>query len=167
MHHVFRSAMILSAVLAVVVTAPALAQKGAKQQERAAKRAADNPIFQVPKKITLSAEQQAKLQAIKDEYAPKLAAITAKQNEILTPEQRKARAEVTKANREAKKTGKQAQEAVAAALKLTDEQQQKWTATQKDMQALRKEIEQKKRALLTPEQQAMLPKQGGNKKPKN
>ena len=157
MSQVVRSAVALSAVLTLLSAAPSLAQT-AKQQARAAKRAADNPIFQLPKEITLSEEQQTKLKALKDEYGPKLAALTTKQSEILTKEQQAARAEVTKANREAKKTGKEAQEAVNAALKLTDEQKTKWTAAQKEMQELRKTIEQKKRELLTEEQKAKLPK---------
>jgi Spy/CpxP family protein refolding chaperone len=161
-----RSTAILLALVAVVAVTPAFGQKEAKQKERAAKRAAANPIFQFPKTITLTAEQQTKLQAIKDEYAPKLAAVSAKQNEILTPEQRTARTEATKANREAKKSGKEAQEAVTAALKLTDEQKTKWSATQKEMQELRKTIEEKKRELLTEEQKAQLPKPGAKKKKK-
>jgi hypothetical protein len=159
MSQLVRSAVALFAVGTLLSAAPAFAQQTAKQQQRAAKRAADNPIFQVPKEITLSEEQQTKLKALKDEYSPKLAALTAKQSEILTKEQQAARAEVTKANREAKKTGKEAQEAVNAALKLTDEQKAKWTAAQKEVQELRKTIEQKKRELLTEEQKAKLPKQ--------
>jgi hypothetical protein len=162
MHPMFRSVVVLSA-LAVTIAAPAFGQRNAKPKERAAKRAAENPIFKFPNAITLTSEQEAKLQALKDEYAPKLAAISGKQNEILTPEQRKARTEVTKANREAKKSVKEAQEAVAAALKLTDDQKQKWTATQKEMQELRKEIEGKKEALLTAEQKALLPKKGAKR----
>lgn len=150
-----------SVVFAIAIASPAYGQN-AKQQQRAAKRAAENVLFQFPKEITLTEEQQAKLKAIKDEYSPKLAAISTKQNEILTEEQRTARTEVGKANREAKKTGKEAQAAIETALKLTDEQKTKWTATQKEMQELRKVVEQKKAELLTEEQKAKLPKRGAN-----
>jgi hypothetical protein len=137
MSQLLRRTITLSIVVTLMSALPAFGQKAAKQQARAAKRAGENQAFQLPKDITLSEDQQAKLKALKDEYGPKLAALTAKQNEILTPEQRTARAEAAKANREAKKSGKEAQEAVNAALKLTDEQKAKWTATQKEMQELR------------------------------
>jgi hypothetical protein len=159
MSQLLRSTVALFAALTLISTSSLLAQN-AKQQQRAAKRAGENRLFQFPKEITLSEEQQTKLKAIKDEYAPKLAAISAKQNEILTAEQRTARAEVAKANREAKKTGKEAQAAVDAALKLTDEQKTKWAATQKEMQELRKAVQQKMRELLTEDQKAKLPKRG-------
>jgi hypothetical protein len=158
MSQCLRHAVVLTAVFFLVSAAPSFGQRAEKQKARAAKRAAQNQVFQLPKDITLSEEQQTKLNALKEQYGPKLAAISAKQNEILTPEQRAARAEVAKANREAKKAGKEAQEAINAALKLTEEQKAKWTAAQKEMQDLRKEIDQKKRDLLTEEQKAKLPK---------
>ena len=158
MSQLVRTFVALSAVVMLVCVSSAFGQQAAKKEARAAKRAAENPIFQFPKEITLSEEQQAKLKALKDEYGPKLAAVQAKQNEVLTAEQRSARAEANKANREAKKSGKEAQEAIAAALKLTDEQKTKWAAVQKEQQELRKTIEEKKRELLTEEQKAKLPK---------
>lgn len=145
-------------VAALLMTATANAQEKPKQRAAGAKRAANAQVFQLPKTITLTEEQQAKLKALQEEYSAKWAAALKKQNEILTPEQRTARAEANKANREAKKSGKEAQEAVMAALKLTDEQKAKWEAAQKEVAELRKEIEQKKRELLTPEQKEKLRK---------
>jgi hypothetical protein len=161
MSSVIRSAICASAVVALF---SATSVSGQQVRPGAVKRAAQNQVFQLPKDITLTEEQQTKLKALVDEYSPKLAALNAKQSEILTPEQVAARAEVTKANREAKKTGKEAQAAVEAALKLTDEQKTKWAAAQKELADLRKTIEQKKRDLLTEEQKAKLPKQRAAKK---
>lgn len=159
------SCVIRSVVCSAVlfgVTVPAMAQE-TKVRPGAVKRAAQNAMFQLPKDITLTEEQQTKLKALVDEYSPKLAALNVKQTEILTPEQVAARTEAAKANREAKKTGKEAQAAINAALKLTDEQKTKWEASQKELAELRKVIEQKKRDLLTEEQKAKLPKRGAAK----
>lgn len=142
----------------VGLTATASAQQTEKQKQLAIELATKSPLFQLPKEITLSDEQQAKLKTLQEEYVPKWVAASQKQTAILTKEQRKARTEANKANRAAKKTGKEAQEAVLAALMLTDQQKGEWEAAQKEVAALRKEIEQKKQDLLTPEQKAQLPK---------
>jgi hypothetical protein len=156
----------LSVIVAILPAVPAFAQKAAKKQARAANRKATTQLFEFPKEITLTEEQQAKVKALKEEYGPKVDAAAKKLDEVLTAEQRTARAQAAKANRDAKKTGKEAREAVNAALKLTAEQQAKWDAAQKEMQELRRTVEQKKRDLLTAEQQAKLPKRAAAKKTK-
>jgi hypothetical protein len=165
MTRVLRPFLTFGVVAAVLSAAPAWAQKAAKKEARAAQRASEK-AFEFPAEITLSPEQQAKVKALKDEYGPKLQAANKKLTDILTPEQRAARAEAGKANREAKKTGKQARDAQLAALKLTDEQKVKWDAAQKESQELRKLISQKMHDLLTEDQKAKLPKRGKPKKAK-
>jgi hypothetical protein len=165
LHCVARAICLPLAVLLLSV-GPAFAQKAAKKEARKAQRAAGAQLFEFPKEITLSEEQQAKLKSLKDEYSPKVEAANKKLNEVLTPEQQTARREAAKANREAKKTGKEARDAVNAALKLSNEQQAKWDAAQKEFQALRREIEQKKNELLSAEQRARLPKRGAAKRAK-
>ncbi len=136
-------------VLMLVAVAPAQGQQTEKQKAAAIKRAAASPVFQAPKDAVLTEVQKTKLQAMTDEYAPKLAALNTKQSEILTKEQQTARAAATKANQEAKKTGKEAQAAISAALNLTEEQKPKWQAAQKEIQDLRKVIEGKKKDILS------------------
>ncbi|MGO8744995.1 MAG: YfdX family protein [Thermoguttaceae bacterium] len=90
---------------------------------------------------------------MKKDFAPKLAA-AAKDLHVLTPEQKKACA----AARAAGKTGEEIDQAVDAAVKLTDEQKAKLAAAKKEISALHKDLRQKVLAVLTPEQQKQLKK---------
>ncbi len=168
MSRIARHLVSLSVVVAVLSALPAYAQQSAKRQARAAKRGqqASARAFQFPKEITLTEEQQTKLKALQQEYGPKLDAANKKLDEVLTAEQRAARNETAKANRDAKKTGREARDAINASLKLTPEQKTKYDAAQKEVQELRKVVEQKKSELLTAEQRAQLPKRRTAKRTK-
>jgi Spy/CpxP family protein refolding chaperone len=156
-------ACFLSAI-AIVVASPVFgAEQEAKQ--KAAKRPTP-AVFTFPKEITLTEDQQAKLKAIQDEFGPKLAELQKKQTDLLTPEQKKARADAAKANKDANKTGKAAQQATMAALKLTPEQQTKWDAVAAELKPLRAKIEEKKLTILTDEQKTKLPARKGKAKNK-
>ncbi len=133
--------------LALLLASPLGAADKKKKGERGKKKARRAPVAVfVPKSIELTDEQKTKVAALNKEYGPKLAELQKKL--ALTPEQRKAGAKAHKAIKESGKKGKEAQQAMAAALNLTDEQKQ----VQKEQRALRREARQKFLALLTPEQ---------------
>src|SRR5205823_222635 len=71
--------------------------------------------FSFPKQIKLTEEQQKKVEDLRKEYVPQLTALQQKIGVIITPERQKAAAEARK-----DKKGKEAEEAVQAAIKLTD-----------------------------------------------
>ena len=107
--------------------------------------------------LTLTAEQKAKMDELCKDLGPKLMTIM-KKMDTLTPEQKKAQAEAMKAARDAGKKGKEAADAVAAALKLTDEQKAKQAEMRKEMAPLEKELREKVMAVLTSEQKEQLKK---------
>ena len=88
-----------------------------------------------------------------------------KKQEVLTPEQKKAREEAIKAAKAAGKDKKACMEAGEAAAKMTDEQKAKLSDIKKEMGACRKDLKDKVLAVLTPEQQEQL-KKAHQKKPK-
>ena len=73
------------------------------------------------KPVTLTDDQKSKLEDLKKEYEPKLKEAYAKED-VLTPEQKKAGEEAKKAAKAAGKKGKEVKDAVAAAVKETDDQ---------------------------------------------
>lgn len=136
----------------VFVAVPALAGEGKKAEKK-------KPIpqqFQIPKEITLTAEQQKQLDDLIATYGPKLAAFQKQRDEVLSEEQRKAGAEARKAGQAAGKTGKELQQAVDEAMKLTPEQTAKLDAIRKESAPLSKEIRSKIQEMLTPEQKETL-----------
>lgn len=156
---------ILSMALALATAASiAIAQDAPKKGKRA-QAGANSQVFQLPKDVTLTAEQQSKLDALKKEQGPKIAEVQKKIEEILTPEQRQARKDVAAKIKEEKLKGKQAQERTLEALKLTAEQKPKWDAAQKEMQELQGKIREQIAGFLTDEQKAKVP--ALNRKKKN
>jgi hypothetical protein len=127
------------------------------QEKKKAKRTGENaPVFQLPKTITLTAEQQAKLDAVKKEYGPKVVAAQDKVSAALTAEQRKARQEAQKAAKEAGKKGKELKAAVDAAVTLSDDQKKQLEAAEGEMKTLSNEIRGKISEFLTAEQKEAL-----------
>src|SRR5690349_1097958 len=99
----------ISACLLFAVTLSAGAADEAKETKAKKKQSgAANPVFNIPKEITLTEEQQAKLDEIKKEQGPKIAELTAKIDSVLTAEQKSARKE---AAAKAKGDGKKGKEA--------------------------------------------------------
>lgn len=161
--------LMLALVACTSLSLAADGEKKAKAQKgRRGRRV--QPAVQVPQGIELSAEQKKQVAAINKKYAPKMAALAKKTQALLSEEQRKARAAAFKANREAGKKGKAAQDAIAAASKLSDEQKKEMATIQKERAGIRKEAQGEFVALLTPEQKSKLPKRrgaGNRKKKKN
>ncbi|HUG92972.1 MAG TPA: hypothetical protein VML55_19180 [Planctomycetaceae bacterium] len=134
----------------------------AKRQRPAARQgdAAVNRFFQLPAEIKLADDQNDQIAALKKEYAPRILALVKKQNSVLTAEERRARRQAQQDAREAGQKGKQLQEAVAAAVKLTDEQKQQQSELATARKELQAEIQKKVESLLTDAQKAQLPKRG-------
>jgi Spy/CpxP family protein refolding chaperone len=108
--------------------------------------------------VTLTDEQKTKVAALKKEYDPKLKEGMTKAESIVTPEQKKAGREAGEKARADGKKGKEAVEAVEAAMKLTTEQKTKMDEAKKKMLALDKELREKVMGLLTTEQKDQLKK---------
>jgi hypothetical protein len=141
-------------VLLGTCTTHAQDAKKAKKRDTAG---ANAQVFQLPKDIELNAEQKAKLDELKKEHGPQIAELQAKLNEILSPEQRQARKDAAAKNTEEKLKGKEAQQRVLQALKLTPEQQEKWDKTQKEVNDLNAKVKEKIGGFLTDEQRAKVP----------
>lgn len=144
-------AVVMFAVL-TFIAAPSIAGEGKKPEKK-------KPVpqqLQIPKEITLTAEQQKQLDELIATYSPKLAAFQKQRDEVLSEEQRKAAAEARKAGQTAGKTGKELQQAVEEAMKLTPEQKEKLEVIRKESAPLGKEIRSKVMELLTPEQRETL-----------
>ena len=142
---------VLSAGLIVALALSAGTAEAAKEKKKKGDGAA-NPVFTLPKEITLTPEQQTKLDEIKKDQGPKIAELTAKLDELLTAEQKTARKEaVAKARADGKK-GKEAATAVDEALKLTDEQKKQRGEVQPELTKLQGAIKEKIHGLLTDDQ---------------
>lgn len=150
--------------LAVVMASFALAadQPGAKKGKKAKKAAAaaTPAAFKLPKDISLTAEQQAKLDGVKTQYAAKLTDAQKKIADVYTAEQRTAQQAARKEAMAAGKKGKDLKGAVEASVKLTDEQRQKLSAAESEMKQLTKEIRKSVLDLLTVEQRQSLKGKG-------
>lgn len=125
---------------------------GVAHAQKGKKAGNNNPAFAIPKEITLTAEQQTKLDEIKKEQGPKLAELTKKLDSVLTDEQKAARKEaMAKAKADGKK-GKEAAAAVDEALKLTDEQKKQRAEIQPELAKLQLSVKEQIHGLLTDEQ---------------
>jgi len=150
----------LTLAVVLLMASPLLAgpgKRGPKKEKKARPCPAAQRVERMLKGIDLTDAQKAQLKEIQKEFGPKLAEAM-KKMAVLTPEQKKARAEAAKAAKAAGKKGKEAREAVQAAVKLTDEQKAKMAEARKAMRPLEKELREKVLGVLTPEQKEKLPK---------
>ena len=130
--------MFLTLALALLITSPAFAAK--KKAEKKPASPATQAVDTMTKSLTLTEDQKAKLDGIKKDFNSKLADAMKAADELLTPEQKKARQEAGKAAKAAGKTGKEAHQAVDDAMKLTAEQKDKLAEAQKPVRTLQKEL---------------------------
>ena len=140
--------------LALAITSPMLAAEK-KREQKAPPCPAAQRVERMTEGLTLTADQKSKLEPVCKELGPKMMDAM-KKMDVLTPEQKKAQAEAMKAAKGAGKTGKEAHDAVAAAVKLTDEQKATQKEVRKEMGDLEKCLREKVKAILTPEQQEQL-----------
>ncbi len=160
---------LLSLSLAAFLLSPAMAEDAkAKRAKPNARK--EQPAVQLPKEVTLTDEQKTKVAELEKEYAPKMKELREKLDKVMTEEQKKARLDVMKEAREKGKEGrkgKELQQAIKDAMKLTEEQQKSYDETDKKIVALRQEILEKVKPLLTDEQKAKLPQRPAGKKAKD
>lgn len=143
-------------VAALVVASASAEDKKAGKKKPKPKAEPFAQLFSFPKQITPDDKQKAALAELKKEYTPKLLAIQSRAAKVMTPERQKAAAAARKEAAAAGKKGKELAEAVSAALKLSDTEKAELKAINQDRGKLFREINQKKMALLTPEQKAQL-----------
>jgi len=146
----------LAVALALLTTSTATAQEAKKAKKRDT-TGANAQVFQLPKDIELNEEQKAKLDALKKEHGPKIAELQGKLDEILSPEQRQARREAQAKAREENVKGKELQQRLNTALKLTPEQQEKWDKVQKELNDLNAKVREQIGGFLTEEQRNKVP----------
>ena len=142
----FRRASFLSLTLALACSLVLAADKAEKKPEKkpASPAAA---VFAVPKKVTLTAEQQTKVDELRKQKA--------------------ARETAARDAKAAGKKGKELSEALNAAVKLTDEQKAQMDTSRKEVAELTKKAKTALMELLTDEQKAQLkPAPKPDKKPK-
>lgn len=156
--------MVLILAVAVLIASPLLAKEAKKKAAKPAPCPADQYLTRMLADVTLTAEQKTKIDALKKEFGPKIMEARKKVDAVLTADQKKARGEAMKKAKADGKTGKEAAAAVAAAMKLTDDQKAKQAEAQKAVSALTKELDKAARDLLTPEQKASLKKKAGEGK---
>ena len=144
---------------------------GFAQNEGKKKKGGNDPTAKLRKNLEesdLGADLKEKIGKIIDENAPKLKEAQAKVDAVLTDDQRRAKKAAQKAAKDAGKKGKEAADEVAAAVKLTDEQQKKMDEANAALNSARAEMNKAINALLTDEQQQKLGTKGGKgKKKKN
>ena len=139
-----------------VVALPGEAQDQKKKNAKKAAKGPD-PLAKMLSGIDLTAEQQAKVGELKKEYGPKLADLQKRRFEVMTPDRRKVEKEAKKLAKDAGKKGKEAKAAVEEALGLSPAERDRVASIQKEEQALRAQLTEQARALLTAEQKARLP----------
>jgi acetyl esterase len=164
-----RRAIALSITLTLIITSSLPSQEKRRPGARRAQQrqqAAFQQVFTL-RGVEFSEDQRAKVDEIRKKYVPKLAEIQKKQQSIFTEEQIQARREAFRAAREAGKEGAELRQAVEAAFKLTDEQQKRLAAIQKERAELMAQIRSELEDLLTKEQRTRLRGRGrpGSRQP--
>lgn len=164
---------LLSLGLAAFLISPAFAEDAKPKKNRPVAARKEQPAVQLPKEIVLTDEQKTKVAEIEKEYAPKMKELRETLDKVMTEEQKQARLNVMKEAREKAKDrkeakrGKELQQAIKDAMKLSEEQQKKYDETDKQIVALRQEILEKVKPILTDEQKEKLPKRPERKPGKN
>jgi hypothetical protein len=150
--------LIVTLAVALLITSSIVAaerKKAAKQPPKCPAAAAAERLLAG---ITLTEEQKTKIGEITKEFGPKMLELNNKRNAIVPPEKMKAGAEARKTATAAGAKGKAVQDAVDAAMKLTDEEKAKMAEVRKEMQPLEKGLREKVMALLTAEQKEEIKK---------
>ncbi|HEV7401294.1 MAG TPA: hypothetical protein VGO11_00125 [Chthoniobacteraceae bacterium] len=111
-----------------------------------------------PEELKLTEEQQAKIREISTEIGASDAEMAKKREALLTDEQRTAQADVVQKIREGGLSRQEAGEQLAAALKLTPDQQKQMDELDAARRALGQEANTRKAAVLTDEQRGTMRK---------
>lgn len=158
----FRSHL-LSLTVMMLCAGSVVAQDAPKGKKKADTSGANAQVFQLPKEIALTADQQTKMDTLKKEFGPKIAELQKQSNDVLTKEQREARKAATDKAKADGLKGKASQDAVNAAINATPEQKEKLASVKKELDPILAEVKKQIENLLTEEQKAKLPKPGKKK----
>lgn len=141
MRHFSTVIFCLGAFFAVTIsTTAADTVESAATEVKTKKKVADGTkdrAFSIPKEITLTSEQQEKLDSLKKEQAPKVLELTQKSRSILTDEQKAARKDAAAKAKAAGKTGKEATAYVEEAIKVTEDQKKQRSELQAELRTVR------------------------------
>ena len=160
--------VVLILVVALLIACPVMAQE--KKKGRKGGPGGFDPLNRLLERLNLTDEQKPKVDAVKKEFAPKLADAQKKAAGIPTDDQKKAAAEAAKEAKSAGKTPRETFQAMEAAMNLSDEQKAKRTEVRKEIEGIQKERLEKIKDILTAEQKEQLDKaleelkKGGKKK---
>ncbi|MCB9924848.1 MAG: alpha/beta hydrolase [Planctomycetaceae bacterium] len=149
----------ITVVLLAALSNSATAQDNDRQNERRQRPTPFQQFFTLPG-IEFSKEQQAKIEELRKEFVPKLTENQEAWNGVITEEQQQARRQAFQTAREAGKEGQRLRDAVDAAIKFTDEQNEQRATIQQERNKLLSEIRTQLTALLTDEQRDRLPQRG-------
>ena len=108
----------------------------------------------IPKGMELTAEQNKKVEEIEKELGPKFESAAKASRDVLTKEQQQARRDAVKAAKESGLKKQEAKEAVEKAVALTDDQKKQQAEADKALAAVRFEMGERIKGLLTNEQLA-------------
>jgi hypothetical protein len=126
--------------------------------------------FKFPKEITPTPEQEAQRDALVKKFAPQQEALAEMEKGVYTAEQQEKMKAVREAAHADGKKGKEANDLVAAAIKLSPQQQEKLEGVHQKRKALDEQIKAAMLDLLTPQQRELAAKKGpggpGGPKPK-
>lgn len=139
--------------LCMLALAAPVSAKGKGNRPARVKPPKSAHAFHLPKSISLTPEQQAKLDEIRKNYEPKIEEALKKEGAILTEEQKAAKLQ---AESEAKQKITQIKAEVAEKAKITPEQAQQLKDSKKEVSKLSKEAKEQVMALLTEEQKAVM-----------
>ncbi len=156
-----------SVALISVTGLQAADEPAAKGKKKAQAAGAGNQVFNVPKEVELTAEQQEKLMQLKKEFGPKLAELQKKLDGVLSADQIQARKDAVAKAKADNLKGKERQQVIDTALNLSAEQKTKWTAAQAEVQELQAKVRAKMGEFLTDEQKAQIPGFAKKKTKKN
>ncbi len=150
-----RTACTLALLLAVA--SPALAATGAKRTATPKNTVAYyTTIDRTLRPVTLTDDQKSKLDALKKDYEQKFKDAYAKEDSMLSPEQKKAGDDARKAATADGKTRREINQAVTDALKLTDQQKAQKKDAAAALRALQQEFREKALGLLTDAQKQQI-----------
>lgn len=151
--------------IVLFVTVAALTASGsaqAQRKKRDANRSRYQQFFSI-RGVEFTAEQKTKVAELRKKYEPQLEASQRKLNGVYTAEQRRARRDAMQTARKAGKRGRELQQAIQTAIKLTDKQKSTIAEIRKDRVAVLRKIQTDLRALLSPAQRKQAQRGRGNR----
>lgn len=150
--------------LAALVASPVAAQEKDKKKDKKGKLPPQaQQLISAAQKLDLSKEQSEKIQKVQQQFEKKFEAPIQQQQSILTPEQKTQRQEAAKKGKEQGLKGKEFQQFVQQAVKLTPEQQKQETDSKTQILKVQQDFRQEIVQVLTPEQAEKLPTPGKGK----